>query len=86
MFNEKENRHEIQIFFTDDDHMISRIILFKERFCSQELVSCVGYVSLGIEHFIDAAVFVKKPKKALGDPDAVSQFFTNSRLVLITYI
>ena len=81
MYNEKNNRHEIQVFFREDDHMISQINSFKESYCSR--VICESYVSLGIEHFIDAAVFVKKPKKAMGDPDAVSQMFTNSRLVFL---
>ncbi len=85
VYNEKKNRHEIQIFFTEDDHMISQINSFKDRYCSSPVI-CESYVSLGIEHFIDAAVFVKKPKKALGDPDAVSQMFTNSRLVLFNAI
>lgn len=82
MYSKKHRRHQIQIFFDDDELMISKISSFKQRYCRNS-VECSRYMSLGIEHFVDAAVFVKKPRKALGDPDAVSQMFTNSRLVYV---
>lgn len=67
------------IFVENDNHLINNKQSFKEVYCSSNAVKYESYLSIGIEYFVDADVFVKSPRKALGDPDAISQMLANSR-------
>lgn len=79
-YNAKEKQHEIQVFFEVNDHMTTNMHQFQASICNKGVdVTCHNYLSIGMEYFIDAAVFVKSPRSILGDPDATSQFLAQSR-------
>jgi len=80
-YNAKELQHEILVFFEVDSQLTTNKHEFQRIICNGGTVdvSCHTYLSIGIEYFIDAAVFVKSPRSILGDPDATSQFLAQSR-------